>query len=267
MGNLTATAQKSAGECLGVGSFQGPPASACGRLRGAGTGCCCPHKPGGAGCGDATGAAGHRRGCRGEDGGNAGCGAAVGSHPAAGRGLKPARKCQPSTSTGPRHRQTRVCAPAAGSCPDARPLSRSGLSTGTTHQGHGPLVHPLPLLPKIPPSAPCLHQLRALSLLPLWHQPKTPFSTSMEKMPPALAPSPALPAGSWWDGRVGGKTGLRLARPSVRLSVRPAAALLWALTSALPAAGRWAGGTAPIVLKIIQRSTNSLQISVTVRRN
>lgn len=40
----------------------------------------------------------------------------------------------------------------------------------------------------------------------------------MEKMPPALVPSPTLPTSSWWDGHMGGKTGLHLARPSIRPS-------------------------------------------------
>lgn len=61
-----------------------------------------------------------------------------------------------------------------------------------------------------PSSTPHLCQPQALS----------PFHSGigqqlMEKLPPALVPSPALPASSWWDRRVGGKTGLRLACPSV----------------------------------------------------
>lgn len=116
----------------------------------------------------------------------------------------------------------------------------------------------------IPLSAPHLCQPQALSpfhsgigqqLLfpPLWKNCLLPLC-------PALLCPPAA-----------GGTGVWVARQAcawpVRPSVHPAAALLRALTSALPAAGRWAGCTAPIVLKIIQQSTNSLQISVTARRN
>lgn len=167
-----------------------------------------------------------------------------------------------ATSTETQHRQICVCAPAASSCLNARPLPRTTLSTGTAHQGLVPLVHPLSLLPKTPPGTTHLHQLRALSL--------ALTNNSFFHLQGKKASCPgAQPRSACWQlvGRACGRQDGPVLAPSVCPSVRPAAALLRALTSALPAAGRWAGGTAPIVLKIIQRSTNSLQISVTARRN
>lgn len=165
-----------------------------------------------------------------------------------------------ATSTETWHRQICVCAPAASSFLNARPLPRTALSTGTAQLV--PLVHPLSLLPKTPPGTTHLHQPRALSLA-LTNNSFFHFQGKKASCPCAQ------PRSACWQlvGRACGRQDRPVLGPSVCPSVRPAAALLRALTSALPAAGRWAGGTAPIVLKIIQRSTNSLQISVTARRN
>jgi len=174
------------------------------------------------------------------------------------------RKRQPSPSTGTRHPQTRLWAPAARSRPDARPLPPVGLGASRTRPACSPPSHHSP---KSPPAHP-------VSPTPSPQPPSTVASTNnsfFHLRGKKIQLLPSRPARRWLVGRSRGwrarpALGPSI-RPPVRLSVRPAAALLRALTSALPAAGRWAGGTAPIVLKIIQRSTNSLQISVTARRN
>lgn len=206
-----AVAQKSTGEGLGVGSF-------CGRLRGAGMGCSCPHTPSAASCRDAAGAAGHCGGCRGEDGGDdVGCGAAAGSYPAAGEGWS---RAVPRCAS-PAPLQGRSTGRLACVHPLLAPAPTHGRCCGCV-SAQGQHIEDMALLftpshhsPKYPPGTPHLHQPQVPSLLLTQHQPTTPFSTSTEKTPPALVPSPTLPARTWWDRHVGGGTGLHLARPSV----------------------------------------------------
>lgn len=224
----------------------------------------CPHKPSTAGCRDAAGAAGHCGGCRGEDGGDdMGCGAAAGSHPAAGGGWSRAVPCCASPAPLQGHSTGRLTCvhplpaptPTHGCC--CGWVSAQGqhikdmalLFTPSHHSPKYPLAHPISTSPK-PPATFCHSINQQLLFPPPWKKHRLP------SCPAPLCPPGPGGTGTWrWD------------RPVLGPSVCPAAALLRALTSALPAAGRWAGGTAPIVLKIIQRSTNSLQISVTARRN
>lgn len=257
-GNLPAPGQKSAGEGLGARPFEGHPRFCV--WEAAGSWDCraaaAPTSPAAQAAEmllvllGTTGAAAERTG------------AVQGRGQQQGAILKPACKCHPSTSAGTRHRQT-----CAGSCPDSRLLPLTDLRTGTTLQGHSPLVHPPPLPTAFQnsPGAPRLCQPRAFSILHrgIDQHPLFPPPRRKRLLPSCPAPlcQPQL------VGRARGRQDRAVLGLSVRLSVCPAAVLLRALTSALPAAGRWAGGTAPIVLKIIQRSTNSLQISVTARRN